>query len=221
MPDYSQGKIYKLWCPSNDLVYIGSTTQPLYKRLNQHKSKKEKTNSHLLYDTGHEVKIELVEEFSCNSKMELDRKEGEWIRKTECVNKVIAGRTNIEYRRDNAEKIKQYNAKTSERKKEWYEDNKERMQTLAKAKYKRTKEVVKARAKARYEDKKEEIHAKQRQYNEKNKDKVAEYMKKYYEKNKDKLNEVHICMCGCEVKRRNTASHLKTEKHKQLMEAQN
>jgi hypothetical protein len=32
MPDYKNAKIYKLWSPEGDDIYIGSTTQPLYAR---------------------------------------------------------------------------------------------------------------------------------------------------------------------------------------------
>jgi predicted GIY-YIG superfamily endonuclease len=36
MPDYQKGKIYKLWSPSKNLVYYGSTTQSISQRLADH-----------------------------------------------------------------------------------------------------------------------------------------------------------------------------------------
>jgi hypothetical protein len=39
MPDYKNGKIYKLWSHEGDDIYIGSTVQPLYKRLHPIKIK--------------------------------------------------------------------------------------------------------------------------------------------------------------------------------------
>jgi hypothetical protein len=39
MPDYKNGKIYKLWSPEGDEIYIGSTIQPLYARLSAHKKR--------------------------------------------------------------------------------------------------------------------------------------------------------------------------------------
>jgi hypothetical protein len=33
MPDYQKGKIYKLWSPQGNEIYIGSTINPLAKRL--------------------------------------------------------------------------------------------------------------------------------------------------------------------------------------------
>lgn len=39
MPDYSKGKIYKIWSPSTGLTYIGSTIQTLSNRLSGHRVK--------------------------------------------------------------------------------------------------------------------------------------------------------------------------------------
>ena len=38
-------------------------------------------------------KIELVENYACNSKEELNAREGFYIQNNECVNKLVAGRT--------------------------------------------------------------------------------------------------------------------------------
>ena len=53
-------------------------------------------------------KIELVELYPCNSKMELEKQEGRYIKENHCVNKHIAGRTNIEYYNDNKEQVKHH-----------------------------------------------------------------------------------------------------------------
>ena len=42
-------------------------------------------------------KIELVEEHSCNNRTELERQEGKHIRRRNCINKVVAGRTRKEW----------------------------------------------------------------------------------------------------------------------------
>ncbi len=39
MPNYNNGKIYKLWSPEGDDIYIGSTTQPLTARKSSHKKR--------------------------------------------------------------------------------------------------------------------------------------------------------------------------------------
>jgi hypothetical protein len=88
MPDYQNGKIYSIRSRSNlDLVYVGSTTQPLSKRFGEHKkqSNKIKTSKKII-DLG-DAYIELIENFSCNSKEELLKREGEIMRSMDCVNK--------------------------------------------------------------------------------------------------------------------------------------
>jgi len=159
MPDYQKGKIYKLWCPDNDLVYIGSTTQPLHIRLGGHKKRGNNCNSKLLFEASNNVKIELIEEFVCNNKMELNKREGEHIRANNCVNKIIVGRTNKEYYEDNKEYLK-------EKKKEWREDNKDKIKEYR-------------------ENNKDKIKEQKKEYYEDNKDKLKEY----YENNKDIINE--------------------------------
>ena len=38
MPDYKQGKIYTIRCKTDDtLIYVGSTIEPLCKRMSKHK----------------------------------------------------------------------------------------------------------------------------------------------------------------------------------------
>jgi hypothetical protein len=102
MPDYKNGKIYKLWSPEGDDIYIGSTIQPLYARLSAHK-RKMKYSSKILFEKYDDVRIELIECFPCDNKEQLNKKEGEYIRKLDCVNRNIAGRTKKEYNEDNKE----------------------------------------------------------------------------------------------------------------------
>ena len=105
MIDYQKGKIYKLWSPSKNLVYYGSTTKSISQRLTQHKKNckcynnnniKGYCTSYLIIDCE-DFKIELVEEYPCNNKNELLIKEGEYIKNNKCVNKVVAGRTSKQW----------------------------------------------------------------------------------------------------------------------------
>mgnify|MGYP003677989205 FL=1 len=118
MPDYQQGKIYKIWSPQSDKVYIGSTVQTLSKRMTEHRkpSRQMRTPS-ILIGLG-DAKIELIELCPCNSKMELIRREGQIIRETNCINPEIPGRTKREYEIDNKEHIaevkKEYREKNAE-----------------------------------------------------------------------------------------------------------
>jgi Zn ribbon nucleic-acid-binding protein len=93
MPDYKNGKIYKLWSPEGDEIYIGSTIQPLYARLSAHKTKGPTCSSKILFEKYDDVRIELIECVPCDNKEQLTKKEGEYIRKLDCVNRNIAGRT--------------------------------------------------------------------------------------------------------------------------------
>tara|TARA_E500000305_G_C3996331_1_gene224751 strand:+ start:762 stop:1277 length:516 start_codon:yes stop_codon:yes gene_type:complete len=49
--------------------------------------------------------------------------------------------------------------------------------------------------------------------------------KKWYEDHKDEIlereKETMICECGCEIRKKGLRNHLKTPKHKELMEANN
>ena len=115
MPNYQNGKIYCLRSHQTDKIYIGSTTLKLCTRMAKHRCNYRKSidgtssKDMLCYDDCY---IELLELYPCNSKIELRKKEGEYIRKMDCINKNIPCRT----------------------KKEWYNDNKERL-LLKRAKY--------------------------------------------------------------------------------------
>ena len=121
MPNYQNSKIYKLVCNTNNLTYYGSTTQPLNKRLHQHKDKiKRKIKSCKNFDPNN-IQIFLVENFKCDNKEQLIKKEREYIEKYECVNLSIPGRKMKEYYQDNKEHIKNKVSK-------WVKNNKERIQ---------------------------------------------------------------------------------------------
>ena len=117
--DYKNGKIYQILNIINDEVYVGSTTQPLCKRLYKHKSdtKVRDCNIHKLIREIGEDKfyIELIESYPCNNREELRAREGYYIRERGSLNKAIAGRTRQEWFEDNKEYDKQYHDKNKER----------------------------------------------------------------------------------------------------------
>ena len=100
---YKNGKIYTIRCKNDDsLIYVGSTVQPLFKRWFEHKSRvnneKSKEYNHSLYQKMRETNIEdfyieLYEEFSCENKEQLNKREGQIIREIGTLNKNISGRT--------------------------------------------------------------------------------------------------------------------------------
>jgi group I intron endonuclease len=104
--DYQKGLIYAIYSKLDPTqFYIGSTTN-IDERWKQHRYKDYyKCNSILhrkMKEDGREnFYIELYEYFPCNSKRELERKEGEIQRLLKpALNKNIAGRTTVEYSKD-------------------------------------------------------------------------------------------------------------------------
>jgi hypothetical protein len=135
MPDYSKSKIYSIRSHKTDKVYIGSTILALSARFAEHrrfhrfylsgggKGRKNGCRSSELMEFD-DVYIELVEEYPCENKEQLLKREGEIIRNTpNAVNRCIAGRNKKQWDEDNKEHIKQYqkeyDAKRAEKKKEY------------------------------------------------------------------------------------------------------
>lgn len=83
--DYNNGKIYKIVNDTNDKIYIGSSTTTLPKRLANHKKRNPKDMHKPFYqdlfdNIGKDhFQIILIEKYSCNSKLELERREYEII----------------------------------------------------------------------------------------------------------------------------------------------
>jgi len=144
MNKYENGKIYKL-TGSNGLVYYGSTIQPLKGRIYKHKNKYNSTCSKKLTNP----KIELVENYPCNCRGELEMRERWFIENNECVNINIArtkeeiDQYNKQYKIDNKEHHKQtdaiYKLKNKETRnkysKKYYADNKEKTKEYNKQRY--------------------------------------------------------------------------------------
>ena len=101
---YSNGKIYQITDVGYNKCYIGSTCLKLRRRFLQHiggyykylKGEAEYTTSYSMFEEfGVEnCKVELVENYPCNSKDELLKQEGFHIRSFDCVNKCIYIRQN-------------------------------------------------------------------------------------------------------------------------------
>jgi hypothetical protein len=100
-------KIYKIWSPLGDKVYIGSTSKELSQRMKTHihDYKKYINNKHkyitsfiLFNEYGlNNCYIELLEIKECISKIEINQLEGKYIKEYICVNKIIPGQTRKEH----------------------------------------------------------------------------------------------------------------------------
>jgi hypothetical protein len=119
---YAKAKIYKVVDKAYTMCYYGSTTQQLSRRMNCHRDHYKlfcegrfgrRLSVFDIFDTRgvDDCKIELVEECPCDSKEQLNKREGFYIQSNECVNKRIAGRTGAEWLSANPEKMKIYKAR--------------------------------------------------------------------------------------------------------------
>jgi hypothetical protein len=194
MPDYNNGKIYKLWSLEGDDIYIGSTVNSLAKRKSDHKTNYNNDracSSKILFQKYDDVRIELIEQFSCKNKQQLNKREGHYIRTLDCVNKEIAGRTQKEWEDDNKEKIKEYHKEYC---KKYYENNREKINEIKKKYRENNKEKIKEKdkeySKEYRENNKEKINQKDRERYENNKDEISQKKREYLKNNKDKINQI-------------------------------
>ena len=126
MPNYQEGKIYKIYNTINDEIYVGSTTQKLCERMrehrNKHRNERSDTTVHKAF-SEHGIDnffIELIEKCPCNDIEELRRKEGEYMKLLKpSLNKYSAGRTRQEYRDTHKEqkaiRMKKYREMTNKK----------------------------------------------------------------------------------------------------------
>jgi len=117
MNKYQNGKIYKLI--GNNKIYIGSTINPLWKRKERHlyqfrKGLKNLTSFEILTDPNYT--IELIENYLCNSKEELLKRERWYIENNECVNKLCPILTDEEKKQQKRDEKKRYYDKYPEKK---------------------------------------------------------------------------------------------------------
>jgi len=208
MDKYKNGKIYTIRSFQTDDIYVGSTIEKLCSRMSKHRyeyRKYLKNNNRGFYSSFEilqykDAYIELLEEYPCNSKEELCKKEGEYIRSMDCViNKCMAGiyKTDKEYYEENKEKVLQ-------QQKEYYENNKEKILEYHKE---------------YYENNEEKIKEYQKEYSKNNKEKIKEYHKEYTsrpeikEKRKKRDNIKINCACGSVVRKGEIRRHERSKKH--------
>lgn len=161
MINYQNGKIYTIRCKNDDtLIYVGSTTTSLCLRMAEHRKmtlKKYENNFYSKIEDWKDWYIELYENFPCNSREELFKREGEVIREIGTLNSRIAGRTHKEWREDNVDKIRDKNKQNYEQNKEYYSNyNREYRESNP-----------------------DKIREYMKEYKEKNRDKLKQYKREY------------------------------------------
>lgn len=213
---YKRAMIYTIRNIKDDtLIYVGSTINTLSKRFDNHKRKcKYGKKEHGIISLYNYIEnndwtdwyIELYEQYSCNNKNELNRREGQVIREIGTLNRIIAGRSKKEYYEDNIDKLK-------EKMKEYREENVDK---------------IKQYNKQYREENADKFKEYQKEYREQNADKFKEYYKEYYEQNIDRFKEYYeqntdkikekskekVCcnICGTFLTKNHLPRHQRTKK---------
>jgi len=130
MNKYNNGKIYKIIDNTNGNIYIGSTTNKLKYRLNNHIKYNECISKEII--KNNDYKIELIENYPCNNNNELRKREQYYIDNLKCIN------INNSYL-DHKEYIKNWIIKNENnfknKKKEYYNNNKDKLNNRKKDLY--------------------------------------------------------------------------------------
>jgi hypothetical protein len=237
---YQNGKIYRIWSLETDDIYVGSTVDMLHKRMYKHRNdaKKGRTNMKIHLEMQRigidSFKIELIENYPCQTIQELHMREGHWIRTlTPSLNQLIAGRTRKEWVDVNKDNLIQKrkerwlinNVKYLARKKLYYEQHKTEILQKQKEYASTRAEHISLYHKEYREKNADKLKELKKLYAEKNKDQLIEKNKKYREENKEKIqahkSESHICtICGSSYTNCHKARHERTKKHLQALEQQ-
>ena len=199
MPDYAKTIIYKIVCKDINITksYGGHTTH-IIKRRQHHKCDCNNINSkkyniylyQFIRENGGWDNWEMLwcYDFPCKNKREAELEERIFIEKEKC--ELNSARPYV----------------SEDEKKQYYEDNKDK---------------IKESNKNYKENNKDKIKESNKNYKENNKSIINEKAKDYRENNKTKINEKARekikCECGCEITKSGLSTHKKSAKHKKLM----
>jgi hypothetical protein len=177
--NYQNSKIYRIICDDGH-YYYGSTITDLKRRLAGHKCKSKTENSkvynHINSIGWDRVKIELIENFECNSKRDLTKREDYYIFEKKldplCLNTMRAFVTQEE-----SNKTRKY----------YIDKNKEHINKLAKQSRESHIGRQSKYAHTWYEKNKEECIQKSMKYYEQNKENELLKRKQYYQANRTRI----------------------------------
>lgn len=180
MPNYQDGKIYKITSDLTDQVYVGSTTNKLSRRMTNHRTNSG-TGTSKLYTLMRELgaknfKILLVSKFPCTSKEELNAEEERVRLETKDETELL-----------NMKRCFMTEADTKEMHRQYYLNNAEKSAERCKKYYQNNQEKVAENAKKYYQNNPEKFAGYAKKYQVNNPEKIAEYSRKYYQNNTEKI----------------------------------
>ena len=225
--NFQNGKIYFIGNYVDSDIYIGSTTQTLTKRFQNHKDcinqtqKKERKLYAKMREIGKEhFYIEEIERVECNTTEELRKRERHYINeKQPILNKAIPTRT-----KEELTQTQEYKDKKKEQDRNWYLNNKEYSNQKSKEYRETHKEEIKEWKKQHYEENKKDILEKQKQYHQENKEARNAQKREYYERTKaeqnTKRNVKLLCECGVAYTKRNATRHQNSKCHQNFLNNQ-
>jgi hypothetical protein len=142
-----RGYIYKLWSKKdNKLVYFGSTTRQVSKRIADHHYDYKKwrngkynfVSSFLIFETG-DWDYMCMEHIDYEEPYELKNRERYYIETFDCVNKYIPNRSHKEYNKEYYDNNKELFKKKA---KKYYDNNKEHHAEITKEYYEVNKQKI-------------------------------------------------------------------------------
>ena len=148
-------------------------------------------------------KIELLENYPCNSRAELHAREGQHQRENDCVNKIVAGRNSKQYYEENKEVISRNN-------KLYVENHREETKAYKQKWYKENKEYRAKQSRDWYKLNREEIIEQKKQY-------YKDHKKQIQERKKQNIT----CECGSIIRKVCLPSHIKSLKHQNYINQMN
>lgn len=206
--DYSKGKIYIIVCLTSGKIYIGSTCLELHERMEIHKNaihisvKQNRPLYRAIAEYGiDDFKIELIENFPCETEDELKSREGFYQSSLESWKPEIGYNVRVEKRTKN----QRYRDKKDEIRAKWlnwrdknidawresqqryYEENRDKILEYQKQYRLDNKQKTLNYAREYRQNNKEKIKQGNREWMENNQDRIKEYRKQHYEENKEQI----------------------------------
>ena len=208
MSSYREGKIYTIRCKTDvSVVYVGSTIQSLHQRWAGHKRHSvEKNHQNMtLYKwidgNFDDWYIELYENYPCDCREELHKREGQVIREIGNINQRIAGRNPKTYYEENRDKER-------ERKAKWRQENPDKTKDY----YNENKDKIIQNVKEWYVNNKEYRKEYSKNWRNNNTDILKEKQKTYYQQKKADIKQI-VCECGGHYLNTSGPRHFKTKLH--------